>query len=73
MTEDEFLKATGENIRKIRLKKDISLEKVAEKTHLNIEYLKKIEAGKVKRLKVSHFVMIAQALNIKPSELAEGL
>lgn len=53
----------GKKIKKVRVEKDISLERMANETGYSIDYIKKIEAGK-KIPPVGTLLQIARALKI---------
>lgn len=63
------LKKLGENIKKIRTAKGFSRRELAEKCRFRNNYLKRIETGKVKDIKISILFTIAYALQIKLHEL----
>lgn len=76
MTEEEILekfKIFGENVRKYRLQKNLTIKELSEKTDITEKYLNRIENGIAKRLNVSHIFDIAHALGVFPHELCEGI
>ncbi len=76
MTEEEILekfKIFGQNIRKIREGKGLTIQELALQTGIKEKYLKKMENGKAKRISMSHIYDIANCLNILPGDLCEGI
>lgn len=69
----EVFKIVGQNIKENREKKGIALEEVSQKTGIRIAYLKKIEHGEAYGLSSTRFFMIAEALDVMPHVLVEGL
>lgn len=67
------LKVLGKNIRLAREEKNISLEELAKKTNIRKKYLEKIECGEAYGVGTLQFMQIAEAMNIKPHVLAEGM
>ena len=66
----EYIKKLGNNIQKLRKKRNISINELSEKTGIRAEYLKKIENGKAYRVTLNrHLSKIANVLNIKLFEL----
>jgi transcriptional regulator with XRE-family HTH domain len=55
-------KDIGEIIRDLRIKKNISIEELADKTNSPVELIKRIEAGKKHNLFISEFLPIARIL-----------
>lgn len=62
------LKLLGQNIRKYRNSKGLSQETLAEKVELSREYIARVETG-VKRISLKKLFEIADALNVKCSDL----
>lgn len=61
-------KKVGENIRKVREKKNISQTELADMILSDRQYMYKIESGKV-GLSVAKLVVIAKALSVKAGDL----
>lgn len=60
----------GENLKKIREKRNISIKELSEKTGIRKEYLKNIEKGIAYGVKFEkHIVKIAKAMNTTLYEL----
>ena len=70
---NKIRKILGENIQRIRLQKNLSLNEISIKTKISKEYLKKIENGLAKRVNMHHLFIIAEALSIKPHKLVEKI
>ena len=73
LTEEEFLKKFGENIREFREERNITIEELSVITGIRKEYLKKIEAGKAYGLNSNYIFIFAKAFKIKPHEVVTGL
>jgi transcriptional regulator with XRE-family HTH domain len=63
-----YLKAFGENLRKVREKKDYSQRKLAELAGINFTQIGKIERGEINTT-LSTVYAIAKALEIQPAKL----
>ncbi|MCQ2744307.1 MAG: helix-turn-helix domain-containing protein [bacterium] len=63
----------GENVRNIRVEKGLTIKEVSLKTGITEKYLFKIENGNAKGMKISHIFKLAQALNMMPYQLCEGI
>lgn len=68
MTEEEFKKAFGKNIKVVRLKKNIRQEDLAKIIGIAATTLSRIENGK-DFVKASTITNLCTALNVKPDEL----
>lgn len=68
MNNQEIYKKFGNNVRKFRLKRNLSQEKLAELSDLHRTYIGGIERGE-RNLSLKNIYKIAEALNIKVSEL----
>lgn len=62
----------GERVRAIRAKRGISQERLADLAELDRTYISGIERG-IRNVSLMNIVKIADALDIKPSELLKGL
>ena len=66
----EMCQKLGENIKKHREEKGMTINELAEKTGIRKEYIRKIEQGKAYGVLIEkHLLRIAKSLNIKLSEL----
>ena len=65
----KILKILGNNVQKIRLKKNISIKEMSEKTGIREKYLKKIEKGEAMGITTSKIFLIAEALSVRVSLL----
>ena len=72
-TEEEFLKKFGENIRKFREERNMTIEELSTITGIRAQYLKRIESGNAKRLNTEHLFIFSEAFNLKPHEIVNGL
>ena len=61
----------GKNIRFVRKKAELTLEKLAEKAEMDWTYLSQIERGR-ENISVDKLARIAKALGIKISDLTSG-
>lgn len=69
----KIFKILGENIKSVRLAKNITIKILSERTGIRAEYIRKIENGKAYGITLTkHVFYIAKALNVKPSELVKG-
>lgn len=64
----EFCIQLGIHIRKLRVDNNLSIEEIAYKANIDAQNLRKYELGK-QEMKVSMLKRIADAFDIKPSEL----
>ena len=69
----DIIKIFGENVRKIRLSKGMTLEKLAELTKIRKGYLEKIENGLAKKVTYTQICLISIALKATKCEIFEGL
>jgi transcriptional regulator with XRE-family HTH domain len=65
-------KAFGQNIRKLRVKRDISQEDLAEIAVLHRTYMGSVERGE-RNVSLANILLIARALKITPSNLLQGI
>ena len=68
----DVIKTIGINIKKIRERNKITLNELSCRTDISLYYLKKIETGVAYNIKTTQFVIIAEALNTKPTKLLEN-
>lgn len=69
----EKFRIFGENVRKYRLQKIMTIKELSEKTGITERHLNRIENGTAKRLNVSHIFNLAKSLGILPHELCKGI
>jgi transcriptional regulator with XRE-family HTH domain len=62
----------GRNVRKMRLKRGLTQEALAERADMSVNYIGFIENGK-RSIILRNIVKIANALNADPKELFQGL
>ena len=67
---ENVLLELGQKIRKLRSKRGLSLDKLAEKANVNDKYLGEVERGQT-NLSVGKLCQIAAALDIKPYVLLD--
>jgi len=65
-------KIFGQNIRRLRIAKDLSQEALAELCPLHRTYVGGIERGE-RNVSLQNIVKIARALGVVPSKLLEGI
>lgn len=65
---EDAIKMFGENVRRIRMSKNISQEQLAYKAEVEFSQISRIERGKV-NTSVSMIYILATALEIDPKEL----
>jgi transcriptional regulator with XRE-family HTH domain len=68
MNNQKIYKQFGNNVRKFRVRRNLSQEKLAELSDLHRTYIGGIERGE-RNLSLKNIYKIAEALNIKVSEL----
>jgi transcriptional regulator with XRE-family HTH domain len=66
--DENALKIVGENLRKIRLSKNISQENLALECGLEYSQINRIELGKI-NTSISQIYLIASVLKVHPKEL----
>lgn len=66
--DEKFIKEFGKRLKKIRLAQNVSQEELAGRTGFELSQIGRIERGTV-NTSISHVVAIANALEVKPSEL----
>lgn len=67
------LKIFGNNVRKYRESKGLSIKELSDKTKITERHLTRIEQGVAKRVNVSHIYILAEGLKIQPHKLCEGI
>jgi len=66
------LNLLGKHIRKLREERKFTIEDISSKTNIAIRYLKKIEKGQAKGVRVfAHLAKIAGALNVELYQLID--
>lgn len=73
MNERNILEILGKNMHKIRYKKNISLQELAEKINIDVEILRKFEAGECSGLNISQYIKIAEILDVNYEKLTKGI
>ena len=73
MNERNVLEILGKNLHDIRFEKNISLQELAEKADIDIETLRKFEAGEYSGINISQHIEIANALGVKYEEITKGI
>lgn len=66
-------KILGKNIRKIRIKSGLSLEKLSELTNIRKEYLEIIENGSAKRITYTIICKLHEVLNTTGDEMFKNI
>jgi transcriptional regulator with XRE-family HTH domain len=64
----EVLRFIAANVRRLRARRELTQEQLAEKAELDIRYLQKIEAASI-HFNVGVLVILADALEVKPGIL----
>lgn len=67
----QFCTRVGNNIKKYRKEKDITLKELADKIGLTEATVQKYEAGNIKKIDVEMLKKIADALGVLPESLTE--
>lgn len=73
MKDKNVLEILGKNMHDIRFKKDISLPELAEKINIDIEKLRKFEAGEGSEINFTQYQSIADGLGVNMEELTKGI
>ncbi len=63
----------GNNVKKYRESKGLSIKELSDKTGITERYLTRIEQGIARRVNVSHIFILAEGLKIQPHKLCEGI
>jgi transcriptional regulator with XRE-family HTH domain len=66
--DEQFIKAFGENLKKLRLQRKLSRETLAAYANIEAMQIYRIETGKVNTT-ISTLKAIASALEVEPSEM----
>ena len=73
MCEIDVLEILGKNMHDVRFEKNISLRELAEKINIDIEQLRRFEAGESSGLSIPHYVKIADGLGVKLDKITKGI
>ena len=73
MNERNVLEILGKNMHDIRYKKNISLQELAELVNIDIETLRKFEAGEYSGVSISQYKEIANVLKVNFEEITKGI
>ena len=73
MEEINVLEILGKNMHDIRFEKNISLQELAEKVNMDIEILRKFEAGEFAGATVQQYVNIANALGVSFQKIIKSI
>lgn len=68
LPEEDVAKVFGRNLKKIRLQRKLSMEKLARMADMELSQIYRIESGRV-NAKLTTIAAIGKALNIAPNEL----
>jgi len=68
LPQEDVSKVFGRNLRKVRLKRKMSMQKLANLADLEMSQVYRIERGKV-NAKLSTIAALGKALEVEPSEL----
>lgn len=66
--DEKAIKAFGEKVRELRMKKGLTIEQFANNADLHVNQVGRIERGESNPT-ISYIVLIAKKLGVKPSEL----
>jgi len=66
--ESTDLKLFGENLRRIRNEKDITMQQLANQAEIELSQIYRIESGKINP-KLTTLLKIAKGLNVPPADL----
>ena len=69
----EEFKIFGNNVKKYRESKRLSIKELSDKTGITVRHLTRIEQGIARRVNVSHIFILAEGLKIPPHKLCEGI
>jgi len=67
---DKYLKAFGNNLKDVRVSKNMSQSDLAYKCNLEISQISRMERG-ILNTSISNLYLIAKALNINPKDLLD--
>jgi len=71
--ERNILEILGKNMHDIRFEKNMSLQELAEKLSIDIETLRKFEAGEYSGISIHYYIKIANALNVSYECFTKGI
>ncbi|MBD5529749.1 MAG: helix-turn-helix transcriptional regulator [Lachnospiraceae bacterium] len=66
----DYQKILGENVRSLRIERQLTQEQLAELCNLHRTYIGAIERGD-RNVSLNNIVKVAQALNVTPSDLLQ--
>lgn len=72
MTDRQILRVIGENVKKARLRGDLTQECVAELIGVHWQTISNLEKGK-HPFSIATFARLSQALDVSPNRLLDGL
>lgn len=67
---DEYVKAFGKNLRKLRLDRGLTCEALEEKTGIDFRQISRLERGE-RSPTISTMLILAKGLNLKPLDLLD--
>jgi transcriptional regulator with XRE-family HTH domain len=70
MTDKEILSLVGRNVRKLRLRIDVTQEELASRAGLHTTYISGVERGR-RNLTIVSLFKLAEALEVSPSKLLD--
>lgn len=68
LPEKDVVKVFGKNLKKIRLKRKLSMKKLAQLSDMELSQIYRIESGKV-NTKLTTIAALGKALQVDPNEL----
>ncbi len=68
----DFKIIVGQNIKKLRIEKNISQEKLAELAQIDRTYSQSIESGK-RNFSIEVLMKISTALKVRPNDILKGI
>ena len=67
------LKIFGNNVKQNRIKHNMTIKELADSTGITEKYIIKIENGEACKMSCLYIFKLANAFNIEPSELCDGI
>ena len=71
--EKRILKIFGQNVKKYREEKGVTLQELSERTGIRKQYIIKIMNGESPGITTKHLFLLAEALGISSCELVTGI
>lgn len=68
LPEEDVVKVFGKNLKKLRLQRKLSMEKLAQMADMELSQIYRIESGRV-NAKLTTIVALGKALDINPNDL----